>query len=61
MHKIFKRSCCTIVLPIKSIVLPCPRCRRRRGLLKVPNKQTTTATASRTWRNKQEKMGRTIV
>ena len=40
MHKIFKRTCCAIVLPIKSIVFPCPRCRRRRrrrrGLLKVP-------------------------
>ena len=36
MHKIFKRTCCAIVLPIKSIVFPCPRCRRRRGLLRVP-------------------------
>ena len=32
MYKIFKRTCCAIVLPIKSIVFPCPRC----GLLKVP-------------------------
>ena len=34
-----KRTCWAIVLPIRSFVFPCPRCRRRRlcGLLKVPS------------------------
>ena len=36
MYKIFKRTCWAIVFLIKSIVFPCPRCRRCRGLLKVP-------------------------
>ena len=38
MYKVLKRTCWAIVLPIRSFVFPCPRCRRRRGLLKVPNK-----------------------
>ena len=38
MYKVLKRTCLAIVLPIRSFVFPCPRCRRRRGLLKVPNK-----------------------
>ena len=37
MYKVLKRTCCAIVLPMSSFALPCPRCRRRRGLLKVPN------------------------
>ena len=37
MYKVLKRTCWAIVLPIGSFVFPCPRCRRRRGLLKVPN------------------------
>ena len=32
-------------------ISPCPRCRRRRGLLIRDLKQTTTATATRTWKN----------
>ena len=35
MYKVLKRTCRAIVLPISSFVFPCPRCRRRRGLLKV--------------------------
>ena len=37
MYKVLKRTCCAIVHTIRSFVFPCPRCRRRRGLLKVPN------------------------
>ena len=37
MYKVLKRTCWAIVLPIRSFLFPCPRCRRRRGLLKVPN------------------------
>ena len=37
MYKILKRTCLAIVLPIRSFVFPCPRCRHRRGLLKVPS------------------------
>ena len=36
MYKVLKRTCRAIVLPISSFVFPCPRCCRRRGLLKVP-------------------------
>ena len=36
MYKVLKRMCWAIVLPIRSFVFPRPRCRRRRGLLKVP-------------------------
>ena len=36
MYKVLKRTWWAIVLPIRSFVFPCPRCRRRRGLLKVP-------------------------
>ena len=36
MYRVLKRMCRAIVLPIRSFVFPCPRCRRRRGLLKVP-------------------------
>ena len=43
MYKIFKRTCWAIVLLIKSIVFPCPRCRRCRGLLKVPTVPDTGA------------------
>ena len=35
MYKVLKRTCKAIVLLIKSFVLPCTRCRRRRGLLKI--------------------------
>ena len=34
--KVLKRTCWAIVLLIRSFVFPCPRCRRRRGLFKVP-------------------------
>ena len=37
MYKVLKHTCWAIVLPIRSFVFPCPRCRRRRGLLKVLN------------------------
>ena len=37
MYKVLKRTCWAIVLPIRSFLFPCPRCRRRCGLLKVPN------------------------
>ena len=43
MYKVLKRMCWTIVLVIRSFVFPCPRCRRRRGLLKVPNAISGTA------------------
>ena len=36
MYKVLKRTCSATVLPITSFVFPCPRYRRRRGLLKVP-------------------------
>ena len=36
MYKVLKRTCWAIVLPTRSFVFPCPRCRRRRGLPKVP-------------------------
>ena len=38
MYKVLKRTCWAIVLPISSFVFPCPRCRHRRGLLKVLSK-----------------------
>ena len=45
MHKVLKRMCWAIILPIWSFVFPCPSCRRRRGLFKVPNDYVwTTAT-----------------
>ena len=37
MNKVLKRTCWAIFLSIRSFVFPCPRCRRRRGLLKVPD------------------------
>ena len=37
MHTVLKRTWPAIGLPIRSFVLPRPRCRRRRGLLKVPS------------------------
>ena len=37
MHTVLKRTWPAIDLPIRSFVLPRPRCRRRRGLLKVPS------------------------
>ena len=43
MYKIFKRTCWAIVLLIKSIVFLRPRCRRCRGLLKVPTVPDTGA------------------
>ena len=42
MYKVLKRTCWAIVLPIRSFVFSCPRCRRRRRrrrrrrLLKIP-------------------------
>ena len=39
MYKVLKRTCWAIVLPIRSFVFPCPRCRRRRGLLRVPGRR----------------------
>ena len=33
MDKVLKRTRWAIVLPIRSFVFSCPRCRRRRGLL----------------------------
>ena len=36
MYTDLQRTCWAIVLLIRSFVLPRPRCRRRRGLLKVP-------------------------
>ena len=36
MYKVLKLTCCAMVHTIRSFVFPCPRCRRRRGLLKVP-------------------------
>ena len=36
MYKVLKRTCWAIVLPTRSFVFPCPRCRRHRGLPKVP-------------------------
>ena len=33
MYKVLKRTCSATVLPITSFVFPCPRYRRRRGLL----------------------------
>ena len=36
MYTVSKRTCRAIVLFIRSVVLPRPRCCRRRGLLKVP-------------------------
>ena len=35
MYKVLKRTRLAIVPPIRSFVLPRPRCRRRRGLFKV--------------------------
>ena len=37
MFKGFKPTCRAIILPIKPFVHRRSRCRRRRGLLKVPN------------------------
>ena len=37
MNKVLKRTCWAIFLSIRFFVFPCPRCRRRRGLLKVPD------------------------
>ena len=37
MHTVLKRTWPAIGLPIRSFVLPRPRYRRRRGLLKVPS------------------------
>ena len=37
IHTVLKRTCWAIVLLIRSFVLPRTRCRRRRGLLKVPS------------------------
>ena len=39
MYKVLKCTCWAIVLPIISFDFPCPPCRRRRGLLKVPNSE----------------------
>ena len=36
MNKVLKRTCWAIVLPIRSFVFSRSRCRRRRGLRKVP-------------------------
>ena len=36
MYKVLECTCWAIVLPIRSFVFSCPRCCRRRGLLKVP-------------------------
>ena len=36
MYTVLQRTCWAIVLLIRSFVLPRPRCRHRRGLLKVP-------------------------
>ena len=47
MYKVLKRTCCAIVHTIRSFVFPCPRCRRRRGLLKVPSYSLTGVTTSR--------------
>ena len=33
MYKVLKRTCSATFLPITSFVFPCPRYRRRRGLL----------------------------
>ena len=40
MYKDSKRTCTAIVLLIKPFVWRRPRCRRRRGLLKLPNYYT---------------------
>ena len=40
MDKVLKCTCSAIVLSIRSFVFPCPRCHRRRGLLKVPKKES---------------------
>ena len=47
-----KKMCRAIDLLIKSFALPCPCCCRRCGFLRFL-RQTTTATATKTWKNKR--------
>ena len=58
MYKIFKRTCWAIVLLIKSIVFPCPRCRRRRGLLKVPNDEPLSSIVIKQDENRKSLLSR---